>query len=103
MRSPRMAPCVNGLEGSTATMPTVLPRRRYSAGERARERALAGASAAGDADDVRLARVREQRAQVFAALRRLVFDAADDAGERAAVARKETFDEVVHRYFVTFS
>ena len=28
MRSPRIAPCVKGLEGSTATIPTDCPRRR---------------------------------------------------------------------------
>ena len=33
-RSPRMAPPVNGLVGSTATMPTDLPRARYSAASR---------------------------------------------------------------------
>src|SRR6266508_718906 len=30
MRSPRIAPPVKGEEGSTATIPTVLPRRRYA-------------------------------------------------------------------------
>src|SRR6266536_4665338 len=34
MRSPRIAPPVKGEEGSTATIPTVLPRRRYACARR---------------------------------------------------------------------
>ena len=55
MRSPRIEPPVIGLDGSTATMPTVLPRGAQLGDERVDERRLAGARHAGDADDVRLA------------------------------------------------
>ncbi|WBL36171.1 hypothetical protein O0235_00690 [Tepidiforma flava] len=64
--------------------------------ERAGESALSGAGAAGDADDVGAAGVREEGADVIAAFEGAVFDAGDDAGERAAVAREEALDELVH-------
>jgi hypothetical protein len=65
-------------------------------GEGAGERAFAGAGAAGNADGVGLAGVRKEGAQVFAPLGGLVFNAADDARERAALTVEEALDEVVH-------
>ena len=68
-RSPRIAPPVNGLVGSTATTPTVLPRAAQLGDQAVDERALAGAGRAGDADEVRAAGVGEDAADEVGALR----------------------------------
>ena len=60
-RSPRIAPPVNGLVGSTAMTPTVSPLRRAFRRQPIDERALAGAGRAGDADQIGAAGAREDR------------------------------------------
>ena len=62
--------------GSTATMPTVLAALAVLAGERAGQRALAGAGRPGDADDVRVPAVRVERRERVAAFGVAVLDAA---------------------------
>ena len=88
---------VDGDDARRSCRAAVLCRQRPGQG------ALARARAAGDADGVRLARVRKERAQVFAAFGALVLHTADDSGERPPVAGEESLDEVVHGYFFTCS
>ena len=86
IRSPSSAPCVNGLDGSTETTPTVCSCARTwrtSARDQAR---LADARRAGDADRVRAARVRVELAHELVGQRVAVLDERDRARERAPVA-----------------
>jgi len=58
MRSPSIAPPENGLEGSTATTPTDLPRRVNSPISSLTSVDLPAPGAPGDAEHVRAAQVR---------------------------------------------
>ena len=88
-RSPRIAPPVNGLVGSTATTPTVRPAARSSRDQPIDERALARAGRPGDADEIRAAGVRRRCRRIRSrAGRRLVFDERDRARDARADRRR---------------
>ena len=86
IRSPSSAPCVNGLDGSTETTPTVLLLCTNVADDRADQRRLAHAGRPGDADGVRAAGLGVEVADDVVRERLRVLDQRDRACERAPVA-----------------
>ena len=85
-RSPRIAPPVNGLVGSTAITPTVSLGVPGFGREPIDERALAGAGRPGDANEIGPAGVRKDVADQAGRGGGLVLDQRDGAGHRPHVA-----------------
>ena len=84
-RSPRTAPPVNGLVGSTAMMPTAFPSLRFRR-QPIDERALAGTGRAGHADELGAPRLREDCLHQLGAGGAVVFDERDRPSDRPRIA-----------------
>ena len=95
IRSPSSAPCVNGLDGSTETTPTVLPCARTWPTSAAIRLDLPDAGRAGEADRVRAAGHRIQLAHERGRRRVAVLDERDRARERARVAGADALDQAL--------
>ena len=93
-RSPRIAPPLNGLVGSTARTPTVAPVGADRRDEPVGERRLPGTRRAGDADRPRVAGVRVQRGDDRARVGATVLDERDQLRDRTPVTAARAFDQL---------
>ena len=92
-RSPRMAPPLNGLVGSTATTPTVCSRRRISTISRSTSVLLPAPGAPVMPIRYACPRPGEDLADELGAFGRLVLDQADRARDRARIALQYAIGE----------
>ena len=92
-RSPSMAPPLNGLVGSTASTPTDVAGLAPPRDEAVDQRALARARRAGDADEKRASRSREQLAHERGPLIGVVLDERDAACNAARIAGEDRICE----------
>src|SRR5712664_3623112 len=92
IRSPRIAPPVNGLLGSTAIIPPPVGRRQA-----VHQRALSRSRRAGNPGQVALSGVRENAAQDLFRFGMMILNCGDRAGDGADVAREDLFDPGVNR------
>ena len=92
MRSPRIAPPENGEVGSTRDHADALARRAVVRDQRIDDGRLAGAGIAGDADDVALPGVREQRLERFDRVGPAIVDVAHQPRGGANVALRDRLD-----------
>ena len=87
-RSPSNAPPENGELGSIAITPTRLARGAVVCDQRVDERRLARAGIAGDADDVGLSGMREQRLHDGQRIRPSIIEIADQPRGLRDIARE---------------
>ena len=93
MRSPRRAPCENGLEGSTETTPAVLPAPADVGEQRPDQARLADPRRAGDTDGVGVAGLRIEVTNDLGGKRVGALDERDRARERTSIAGADTCDQ----------
>jgi len=97
MRSPRIAPPVNGLDGSTATIATRSRVFRVLGREPRHEGALATTRRTGDADDARLSRVGVERPQDVGAPGLVILDDRQEPRDAAGVSRARPREQELER------
>ena len=95
-RSPRMAPPVKGLVGSTAITPTARPARTNVRHEPIDQRALAGTRRPGHAHQVRPSGSSEDLADQCGACGRLVLDERNRPRDRTRIASENPVSELCH-------